>query len=144
MSEMDKDFCNFGLDVRPAPKIQVTWGELVDRTTILEIKLQRITSNAALAHVRRELSKLLNLVIAAEKEWPQIATLRLQLRQINENLWDIEDAIRRKEASKSFDQEFVSLARSVYMCNDERWRLKRAIDCIARCELLEEKLYAKY
>ena len=73
-----------------------------------------------------------------------IETLKQQLRSVNEALWDIEDKIRAKEEAKSFDQEFIALARSVYMDNDKRGNLKRQINALLNSDLVEEKQYTPY
>jgi predicted nucleic acid-binding Zn-ribbon protein len=75
---------------------------------------------------------------------PDLSHLRSRLRDINERLWQIEDSIRDKEARKEFDQEFIDLARSVYITNDERGRIKRQINELLKSRLMEEKQYTPY
>ena len=130
--------------VEPSPKVAVSWGELLDKITILEIKLQRIKSEKAIASVRHELDALLAAAVDIEAKYPHLAFLKKELRSVNEALWDIEDGIRGKEASKSFDQEFIDLARSVYIQNDRRGRLKREINRLVNSEFVEEKQYIAY
>ena len=130
--------------VEPSPKVPVSWGELLDKITILEIRLKRIKSAKANASIRHELDTLLAIAVGIEAKYPHLALLKKELRSVNETLWDIEDAIRSKEASKSFDQKFIDLARSVYIKNDERGRLKREINRVVNSELVEEKQYTPY
>ncbi|MEO5812185.1 MAG: DUF6165 family protein [Rhodanobacter sp.] len=122
----------------------VSYGELIDKITILEIKSRRIEDAEKLANVRNELD-LLNATWAnhhaAETD---IAREREQLLAVNQALWDIEDAIRMKERAQAFDQEFIELARSVYFRNDERAAFKRAINLKLGSELVEEKSYKDY
>jgi hypothetical protein len=129
--------------VRAAPHIPVSWGELIDKLTILEIKHARITNKAARANVARELALVREIaepVFAAE---PRIATLRDRLKSINEELWRIEDDIRAKEAAAEFDPGFIELARAVYKKNDERAGIKRDINLALSSELIEEKSYTR-
>jgi hypothetical protein len=126
------------------PSVPVSWGELLDKVTILEIKSERLTSEAALANVRHELEQLSLFAQKAEALDPEIPRLKTALKVINETLWQIEDEIREKEAAKSFDAEFVRLARAVYRTNDARGRLKRQINAILKSAILEEKQYSQY
>jgi alpha/beta superfamily hydrolase len=120
----------------------ISWGELIDKITILEIKAQRLSSPAALANVRRELDGL--NAIADLRQHPEIADLKAELSAINARLWDIEDAIRAKEAAHFFDRDFIELARSVYRENDHRGRIKRDINRAMNSEIVEEKQYTSY
>src|SRR6185436_14497596 len=106
-------------DPPPDPKVQVSWGELMDKITILEIKEKRLSSPDAVANVRRELGVLRNAAGALVSR-ADIAALLIELRAVNEKLWDIEDEIRAKEGACTFDARFIELARSVYFRNDER------------------------
>ncbi len=124
------------------PQIPVSWGELIDKITILEIKAERLSSESARANVRRELEHL--SAIAAKAAHPKLASLKAALKHINETLWRIEDDIRDKEAKKNFDAGFVDLARSVYHNNDERGRLKAQINAVLGSEFVEEKQYVRY
>ncbi len=110
-----------------APLAPVSWGELLDKITILEIKNARIDCPKALANVRRELA-LLRGVAAPVLDRPGIAALTDDLRRINTALWQIEDDIRQKEARQQFDAGFVALARAVYRTNDARADVKRRIN----------------
>ncbi|HUH32153.1 MAG TPA: DUF6165 family protein, partial [Rhodanobacter sp.] len=103
----------------------VSYGELIDKITILEIKSRRITDAAKLANVRNELD-LLNAIWGGNPAaQTDIAHERAQLLAVNQALWDIEHEIRAKERAQAFDQEFIELARSVYFRNDERAAFKR-------------------
>jgi hypothetical protein len=125
------------------PSVPVSWGELIDKLTILEIKSERLSSEAARANVRREYELLAGIVARAEAE-PKLALLKTALKAVNEKLWSIEDAIRAKDAAKSFDADFIALARAVYHTNDERGRLKHEIDVLLGSEIVEEKEYSSY
>jgi hypothetical protein len=128
----------------PAPKVQISWGELFDKITILEIKLQRLKSEAATSNVRRELTALNRVASKVLSQRPEVELLKQQLKMVNDALWDIEDKIRAKEATKSFDRQFIELARSVYLNNDKRGDLKRQINALLNSEFLEEKQYTPY
>jgi hypothetical protein len=123
------------------PTVPVSWGELLDKITILEIKEERIADSAARANVRRELG-LLRGIAAPALDDPAAARLLATLRRINERLWDIEDAIREKEAQQDFGPAFVALARSVYKTNDQRAALKKELNGLLNSGLVEEKSYA--
>ncbi len=125
-------------------RVPVSFGELIDKITILEIKAERITDAAKVENVRRELDALDGAWRASPASATDIADLRGALKRINEKLWDIEDDIREKEHAQSFDAGFVTLARSVYFENDERARLKREINTALGSALVEEKSYRDY
>jgi hypothetical protein len=127
-----------------AVSIQVSWGELIDKITILEIKQQRLLSKQSIANVRSELAALVSVADCTLAKRKDVAALKKQLKSINETLWEIEDKIRAKEAAQSFDQEFIQLARSVYMNNDKRGDLKRRINVLLNSTLGEEKQYTSY
>jgi hypothetical protein len=130
--------------ILPAPKVQISWGELMDKITILEVKVQRLTSKETTENVCRELAALDRIASTVLSERMDIKILKQQLKTINETLWEIEDKIRAKEAAKSFDQQFIELARSVYINNDKRGDLKRQINVLLNSELVEEKQYTRY
>ncbi len=124
--------------------VPVSHGELIDKITILEIKSERIGDAAKRANVRNELD-LLNATWSADvASRKDIAPARAQLRAVNEALWEIEDRIRFKEKSRAFDAEFIELARSVYIRNDERAAIKRVINETLGSTLVEEKSYQDY
>lgn len=125
-------------------QVPVSYGELIDKITILEIKARQITDPAKLANVRNELD-LLNATWANDAaSQTDISDERARLLAVNEALWDIEDRIRLKERAQAFDAEFVELARSVYVRNDERAAVKREINLKLGSQLVEEKSYQDY
>jgi tetratricopeptide (TPR) repeat protein len=128
----------------PAPRVDVSWGELIDKITILEIKSERLSNPAAIDNVRRELGLLATVASNPAVLAADIQQHRSALRNINEKLWDVEDAIRDCEARQAFDENFTRLARSVYMLNDERGRIKHAINAALKSLLVEEKQYRSY
>jgi hypothetical protein len=125
----------------PTPSVPVSWGELLDKMTILEIKQVRITAPAPRRNVCREY-ELLRLIGTEALEAPAVRIIYRCLKRVNEALWQIEDTIREKEAAQQFDPAFIRLARSVYQMNDRRASLKRDINCLLGSELVEEKSYA--
>jgi hypothetical protein len=124
--------------------IPVSPGELLDKLTILEIKLDRIDDAEKLANVRREHELLSRVWNEAGVDDGEVSTLREQLRRVNEALWDIEDVIRDEERQQRFGERFVELARSVYFRNDERAALKKRINRALGSEIVEEKSYSDY
>ncbi|HEY1379498.1 MAG TPA: DUF6165 family protein [Gemmataceae bacterium] len=127
---------------RPAAQVPVSAGELIDKITILEIKLERIADEAKLVNVRTELEAL-RAARAAVPASDELADLTAALKAVNEKLWDIEDAIRKCESAGDFGNRFVMLARSVYKNNDERAALKRRVNDLLGSPLVEEKSYAR-
>jgi hypothetical protein len=127
-----------------SPKIPISWGELLDKITILEIKLEKLTSKSALGNVMREFAQLRSISNTNISKTTEAVQLEIELKQINQKLWDIEDKIRAKEKNNAFDDEFIQLARSVYVTNDERSRIKKKINEVLGSELAEEKLYFQY
>jgi phenylalanyl-tRNA synthetase alpha subunit len=122
----------------------VSYGEILDKITILEIKEQNITADDKLKNVRHELSILTNTwndKVAASAEIDQ---LKEQLKQVNQSLWNIEDNVRIKESKKEFDDEFIQIARSVYYENDKRAAVKKEVNLLLGSELVEEKSYQDY
>ena len=126
------------------PKIPVSWGELFDKITILEIKLENLKVKKALDNVKKEHNQLCIIFDQSFLENIIAEKLIKDLKNINQKLWDIEDRIREKERNKTFGEDFVELARSVYFTNDERSRIKRKINNTFGSELIEEKSYADY
>ncbi|WP_428487523.1 DUF6165 family protein [Rhodopila sp.] len=123
-----------------APIIPVSWGELLDKIAILQIKTHRLRGPDAVANAARELA-LLRQAIAVPSE---IAELRSALLAVNTRLWRIEELIREKERDGDFGAGFVALARTVYHENDERGRIKQALNRALRSPLVEEKQYPGY
>jgi len=124
--------------------VPVSPGELLDKITILRIKAARIMDAAKLANVKTELALL-------EATWRDcgcaaraLAPEERALKRVNEQLWDIEDRIRDKEARQIFDREFIELARAVYVSNDERAAIKKRINTQLGSRIVEEKSYKPY
>lgn len=122
-------------------KIEVSNGEIIDKLTIIQIKLERIKDKAKLVNLQKEYDVLINVSSSI------ISTtdpLFMALYEVNCDLWDIEDRIRDLEHKKDFGDEFISVARSVYFKNDKRSDLKREINIKTSSGLIEEKSYEKY
>ncbi len=122
-------------------KIEVSNGEIVDKLTIIEIKLKHIKDEAKRKNLQKEyevLNKAVSKIISKDHELYQA------LLQVNQELWDIEDKIRDLERHKDFGDEFIRTARSVYFTNDKRSEIKRKINELTGSELIEEKSYQKY
>ena len=132
----------------PTPQTEllapVSYGELLDKIAILQIKSERMSDPAKLANVRHELSALERIWLAHPAAVKDIADLRARLKAVNERLWVIEDEIRLKEKAQAFDDEFIRLARSVYVQNDERARIKKDINLALGSAYVEEKSYQDY
>ena len=132
----------------PTPQTEllapVSYGELLDKIAILQIKSERMSDPAKLANVRNELSALERIWMAHPAAVKDIAELRARLKAVNERLWVIEDDIRIKEKAQAFDDEFIRLARSVYVQNDERARIKKDINLALGSAYVEEKSYQDY
>jgi hypothetical protein len=124
--------------------VPVSFGELIDKITILEIKAERIGDAAKVANVRTELDMLNATWATHAASATDIGDERARLRAVNEALWEIEDRIRVKEKAKAFDADFIELARSVYVRNDERAAVKREINAKLGSTLVEEKSYQDY
>jgi hypothetical protein len=126
------------------PSVPISWGELIDKITILEIKMERLRAPAAVANVAHELGLLLDVLTDLQEAPPGLAAFHDELVAVNRRLWDVEDEIRRKEAAQAFDAGFIELARAVYRGNDERSRIKRAINELLGSGIIEEKQYVGY
>ncbi|MEC7834875.1 MAG: DUF6165 family protein [Pseudomonadota bacterium] len=125
-------------------KIQISPGELIDKFTILDIKLNRIKEKEKTQNIRKE-HKILKRQI--EKNLPKskrLSALISKLKTINKTLWDIEDQIRVCERKQDFEKKFIKLARSVYQKNDLRSSYKREINKLLGSEIIEEKSYESY
>lgn len=123
--------------------VPISPGELLDKITILRIKAARIGAPDKLANVRLELD-LLQKTWQASCGGADVGADERALQAVNERLWDIEDRIREKEARKAFDAQFIELARSVYIENDQRAALKKRINLALGSRLVEEKSYQDY
>ncbi|HEY4583621.1 MAG TPA: DUF6165 family protein [Lysobacter sp.] len=124
--------------------VPVSFGELLDKIAILQIKSERMKDEAKLANVRKELAALEKTWMAHPAAGHDIVQLRAQLKAVNERLWEIEDDIRVKEKQQAFDAEFIRLARAVYFENDERARIKKDINLALGSSYVEEKSYEDY
>jgi hypothetical protein len=124
--------------------VEVSPGELIDKITILEIKLERIEGKDKLKNVKLEWETLTRARDEAIEATPELEKLMAGLKEFNERLWEIEDDIRDCERNKDFGDRFVELARGVYVNNDQRSRLKREINELLGSRLIEEKSYAAY
>ena len=122
----------------------VSFGELLDKVAILQIKSERMGDPAKVANVRKELDALLAIWLAHPAAQAQIVELRALLKAVNERLWVIEDDIRVCEKQQDFGAEFIRLARAVYFENDERARIKKQINLALGSAYVEEKSYQDY
>ena len=123
--------------------VPISVGELMDKITILEIKSERIKNPSQLENILRELEAL-RAVRLRDIERDMLDKLSAELKRVNAKLWDVEDAIRDCEARSDFGEPFIELARMVYQLNDERSRLKKAINLASGSRLVEEKSYSFY
>ena len=126
------------------PLVPVSWGEIIDKITILEIKAERLSDAGKLANVRRELAEL---AAVRERHFPghaALLALSQKMKKVNEALWHIEDDIRDCERAKDFGARFIELARAVYVTNDHRSVVKREVNDLLGSALVEEKSYAAY
>jgi len=119
----------------------VSIGELADKITILEIKAERIGDAQKLVNVRTELDGLLPLWAPLADAQPEMAELKIALREANTRMWDVQDALRAKEAAQDFGDEFVELARAVARHNGDRVEVKNRINRLAGSRFVEEKQY---
>jgi hypothetical protein len=124
--------------------VPVSWGELLDKITILQIKSERMTDAVKIDNVRRELDLLVSVRDRQAVRPDGLEELVSALRQVNEQLWDVEDAIRLCEKKQDFSARFIDLARAVYMNNDQRAGLKYRINTLLGSQVREEKSYESY
>ena len=124
--------------------VPVSVGEVLDKITILQIKLAHISDSSKRENIQTELDALLPLVSGDAFANSEMQALIAELKSVNETLWKIEDDIREKEAAKSFDDEFVRFARAVYITNDRRAAIKKQINLMTGSALIEEKSYESY
>jgi hypothetical protein len=122
-------------------KIEVSNGEIIDKLTIIQIKLERIKDKTKLVNLQKEYDEL---VRASASILPVTDPLYVALYRLNSELWDIEDRIRDLERKKDFGEDFISTARSVYFRNDTRSEIKKEINIRTSSGLIEEKSYEKY
>ncbi|MCR8916435.1 hypothetical protein FDP08_19795 [Marinobacter panjinensis] len=125
-------------------KVPVSFGEVLDKITILEIKSERIADPEKVKNVRLELDELSGTWNEAVQDQAAIADLRKQLKAVNEELWEIEDDIRDQEAAQDFGPKFIELARAVYVTNDKRAAIKKEVNVALGSRFVEEKSYQDY
>ncbi|MBE93978.1 DUF6165 family protein [Marinobacter sp.] len=125
-------------------KVPVSFGEVLDKITILEIKSERIADAEKVKNVRLELDELSATWNEAVQDQEAIADLRKQLKEVNEALWEIEDDIRDQEAAQDFGAKFIELARAVYVTNDKRAAIKKDVNLALGSRFVEEKSYQDY
>ena len=124
-------------------RVEISNGELLDKFSILEIKMGNITDPSKLANIENEYRELTSDCTNLLRD-SKISSLYAELKSINQKLWVIEDDIRDCERSKDFGPQFVSLAREVYFTNDDRARIKKEINLASGSSLVEEKSYQDY
>jgi len=124
--------------------IPISHGELIDKLTILTIKLQKITDVVKIKNIQIEYDFLNNIYELLIKEDPNIKDYFNELMSINMKLWEIEDNIRKLEKIQKFDSEFIKLARDVYKTNDKRFDLKNQINDLFNSTIKEQKSYEEY
>ena len=123
-------------------QIPISVGELIDKITILEIKIEKVNNQIKKINIKKELTELTK--IFNDLKNTELDPLYRQLKIINKKLWDIEDEIRVHEKNNNFNDEFIELARSVYVTNDERFEIKSKINNLFDSDIVEEKLYEEY
>ena len=120
---------------------EISAGELIDKITILEIKKVKIVNKDKLIEIQKELSSLNETMKKCIPDHSKVSKFKDDLKEINLKLWDIEDEKRSAEKKQKFDNEFIKLARSVYKFNDERAKIKLAINNILGSNIKEVKSY---
>ena len=143
-SQNMKNLGSFSVDGKNALLAEVCTGELIDKITILELKLAHFADAEKRANVQREYDALSAVWEREVAPGLEVVALRAELKEVNAELWEIEDAIRDQERAQDFGAEFVRLARAVYRTNDRRFDLKRRINEATGSRLKEEKGYAAY
>ena len=121
--------------------IPVSWGEFFDKISILEIKKENVSDNEAMKNIVRELELLNNFISDDISSNTHVMGLRIELKALNQDIWNIEDEIRINEASSDFGERFIELARNTYLFNDKRASIKRKINNILNSTITEEKIY---
>lgn len=125
-------------------EVPLSFGEVLDKITILEIKSERIENEEKVSNVRLELDALNRIWEHEIHDASRIGDLGVQLKSVNEELWEIEDNIRDQEAKQDFGPQFISLARSVYFTNDRRAAIKKEVNLALGSRFVEEKSYQDY
>ena len=124
--------------------IPISPGELLDKITILQIKVERIADPVKVANVKTELDMLSKVWSEAVEADAEITALTAELKSVNESLWEIEDDIRDEERNRRFGERFIELARAVYVTNDERANAKKKVNLHLNSSIVEEKSYQDY
>ena len=124
--------------------VPVSSGELIDKIAILKIKKKKIFNKSKLKNINNELSLLNEIYKNNFKNNKKLLLYEKKLIKINKKLWDIEDKIRFLESKKNFNQEFIDLARAIYINNDKRSEIKKKINKLTGSRLIEEKSYKSY
>ena len=124
--------------------IPISPGELLDKITILQIKVERIADPVKVANVKTELDMLSKVWSETVEVDTEITALTAELKSVNEALWEIEDNIRDEERGKRFGERFIELARAVYVTNDERANAKKKVNLHLNSTIVEEKSYQDY
>ena len=126
-------------------KVEVSNGELLDKLSILELKMSNISDQKKLVNIKKEHDELNPLAGQLFDSYgEELKNLYKQLAEINSELWTIEDDIRECERNKNFNNEFIDLARAVYFTNDKRSNIKKAINLLTKSGFVEEKSYEDY
>ncbi len=125
----------------PRIHVEISYGELIDKISILQIKAERITDHNKLKNILTELKSLLETLENHVGFRSDVMSLMKELKKTNEKLWDVEDILRIKESMKDFGEDFVQLARKVYVTNDQRFMLKKKVDALLGSAISEEKSY---
>ena len=125
-------------------RVDISYGELFDKISILEIKMSKLHNPQEIVKVKYELNLLLQELNNSKLNSSIISSLTKDLKEVNLKLWNIEDEIREKERNKKFDEEFIKLARNVYITNDTRAKIKNEINKKLNSKVFEIKSYQKY
>lgn len=125
-------------------KLEISIGEMVDKLTILQIKSEKIQDTEKLEFINKELNIIMSTLGDVYITYPQLKDYTTELQNVNNKLWDIENSIRQKELLQQFDDEFITLARSVYHNNDTRAKIKNKINVYTNSNLREVKQYTEY
>ena len=125
-------------------RVEISYGELFDKISILEIKKSKLKNPDEIVKVKYELNLLLKELNNSKLNSSLISSLTKDLKEVNLKLWNIEDELREKERDKKFDEEFIKLARDVYITNDTRAKIKNEINKKLNSKVFEIKSYEKY
>ena len=127
------------------PEVNISIGELVDKLSILEIKLNKVANKSKLKNIKKEYDTLSSVSKSIKENNPdEFSILYSEVLDVNNQLWEIEDKIRILEKEKKFDSDFIETARNVYIINDERFQIKSKINSLFDSEIIEEKDYEDY